>query len=172
MLGQIRSYISYITVDSDSSYINRINNMISSIDDDNSKTILINELNKKLAEIEIIRKYQTHKEAEPQVIRREVIKPVEQVIEEAKSFEDEIEEKVEEWKKFQETGDSTGGTSHRNLPSIYTDAYNLVKIYSTKPKVYRKMSVPKKSNKIKVKKNTHVPNKQVSMMPTLPIYDD
>ena len=164
MLGQIRSYISYITVDSDASYINRINSMISSIDDDNTKTILINELNKKLAETEIIRKYQKHKEEEPQVIRKVVPKTVEQVIEEKKSFDEEIEEKVNEWKQFQETGNASGGT-HRSLPAIYTSAYNLARIYTGKPRVYRKMTSERKRNKVMVKRNT-------SMMPTLPIYED
>ena len=67
MIGQIRSYISYITVDSEETYINRIRNMIDNLDSTN-KEILTKELNNKLNEISIMKQYQKPKE--------EVVEPV------------------------------------------------------------------------------------------------
>lgn len=173
MIGQIRSYISYITVDSEETYINRIRNMIDNLDSTN-KEILTKELNNKLNEISIMKQYQKPKE--------EVVEPVyyqpEEVFTKAKSFEEEINDLVNQY--LQNQDDTSGGrissiettklediVSEKNdkLPSIYTSAYNLIKIYTGNPVLLRKISTTNKRNKVMVKTNG-------INMPTLPIYDE
>ena len=51
------------------------------------------------------------------------------------------------------------------LPSIYTSAYNLIKIYTGNPVLLKKISTTNKRNKVMVKTNG-------INMPTLPIYDE
>ena len=165
MIGQIRSYISYITIDSENSYINRIKNMIDALTDPSQKETLNLELINKLNEIEILKKYQTKKEEI--VLPKKVYKQEKRDLEvKEKSFEDEIADKIREYQMYQDDTESGRRTSISIvLPPIYTSAYSLVKIYASTPVLLRELATANMSRKIKVKKSR-------SNIPSLPIYDD
>ncbi|MBR1376940.1 MAG: hypothetical protein IJ565_03920 [Bacilli bacterium] len=79
MIGQIRSYISYITIDSDNNYLNRIKNMIESVEDNKVKYDLIIEYNKKISEINTIKSFQANHNSKPQELKP-VLKATKKVI--------------------------------------------------------------------------------------------
>lgn len=163
MAGQIRSYISYITVDSEESYIERIRHMIDNLDDTN-KEILTGELNKKLNEISIMKQFQKPREVVEEPVYA-TYQP-EEVFTKVKSFEDEINEMINDYLNSQ-SDTSTGRSTFKSviLPPIYISAFNLMKIYSYNPTLLRKMATTNRRSKVMVKTNG-------VNMPSLPIYDE
>lgn|SRR5574344_424711 len=136
MLGQIRSYISYIDENSSDDYINRINNMISSLPDTNEKTNIINELNNKLNEIKMIKKYKKPVEEIKPIV--EVAK--EQTIIPQENFEDEIAKKIKEYQQYQENKKDSIVVTNL-LPNILISATNLIRLGMGKHSLY-KTSIP------------------------------
>ena len=162
MLGQIRSYISYMSPDSDQSFFDRIKNMIYAIEDEKDRATLLLEYTNKLNEINIIRKYNATKEKKEEVIPS-VSTPVyeEEPYEEIKSFEEEIEEKIKEWQAYEEQEHKV---VNRRLPDIYASAFNLIKVFKMKPRIYKSIPVKQKASKVIIKNDKH-------NMPSIPIYE-
>lgn len=170
MVGQIRSYISYINVDTEDSYVIRIRNMIDNLDDVIDKAPLIQELENKLKEVntekEFIKSKEEKKNAEVKEVLEET-KEVEQVSEEVneKTFEEEIAEKIKEYENYRDAisnyVEAEKKVSNDELPDIITTAYNLIKIYTMKIKLLKELAVSKDSKVLAKKYNG---------MPTIPIY--
>ena len=177
MVGQIRSYISYIGVDSDQSYLDRIKKMIDDVPNVNDKATLLLEYTNKVNQINIMKRYMAERKTEvetPVVVTPE---PEEvETIEKVKTFEEEMEEKIREYQNYKEEVKETVEEKTDYLPSIYTNAYNLVKVYNMKPGLLKEIPVSTPVSKVKVKTNNRNNYSSVSNnysnIPTLPIIDD
>ena len=173
MVGQIRSYISYISVDSDQSYLDRIERMISEIEDANTRAKLQLEYTNKVNQINIMKRYMAEKvktnlpEEKVESIEPEID---EEPIEKIKTFEEEMEEKIREYQNYQDEVEES-------LPDIYTNAYNLIKMGTSKIELLKEIPVTIKNVKTMVKSiNRSTPrsitSNNYSRIPTLPIIED
>lgn len=153
MIGQIRSYISFISPDKDDEYINRIKNMINSLDNETDKYILTLELNKKLNELIFMKKfYKTEEELKPGKVS---------IFNGNDSKEENVEVKEEKSDQFQQVKMMTG----KYLPPIYISAYELVKIRDMKVKLQSEIYSKKKKSKVKILSNSQG-------IPSIPILED
>lgn len=173
MVGQIRSYISYISVDSDQSYLDRIERMISEIEDANARATLQLEYTNKVNQINIMKRYMAEKvktnlpEEKVESIEPEID---EEPTEKIKTFEEEMEEKIREYQNYQDEVEES-------LPDIYTNAYNLIKMGTSKIELLKEIPVTIKNVKTMVKSiNRSTPrsitSNNYSRIPTLPIIED
>ena len=176
MAGQIRSYISYISVDSDQSYLDRIEKMISEVADGTTRAALQLEYTNKVNQINIMKRYMAEKV--PTNIPEEKVEFVEpeideEPIERIKTFEEEMEEKIKEYQDYKEEMEE----KVNRLPDIYTNAYNLIKMGTSKLKLLSEIPVTIKQNKTMVKNIVrNIPgsgsSNNYNRIPTLPIIED
>ena len=177
MVGQIRSYISYISVDSDQSYLDRIKKMIDDIPNVNDKATLLLEYTNKVNQINIMKRYMAERkpEVQPQVVVTPEPEEVE-TIEKVKTFEEEMEEKIREYQNYNDDVKEKREETTDYLPPIYTNAYNLVKVYNMKPELLKEIPVSQTAAKVKVMRNSRNTYSSVSNnygnIPSLPIIDD
>ena len=139
MVGQIRSYISFISIDSSDDYLKRISNMIDNIEDSATRAALHLEYENKLNEIALIRKY---KRPEAIIIPpMEEVKPanenIQSIKEQLKSFEDELNDMIKEYNDFKETGKQVERNTDRKLPQIETSAYGIARMATEKMNIKR-----------------------------------
>ena len=176
MAGQIRSYISYISVDSDQSYLDRIEKMISEVADGTTRAALQLEYTNKVNQINIMKRYMAEKvPANLPEEKVEVIEPIvdEEPMEKIKTFEEEMEEKIREYQDYKEDVEE----KEDKLPDIYTNAYNLIKMGTSKLDLLKEIPVVNKQNKTMVKNIVRNIPRSVSSnnhnrIPTLPIIED
>jgi hypothetical protein len=174
MVGQIRSYISYIGVDSDKSYLDRIEKMISEVADGTTRAALQLEYTNKVNQINIMKRYMAEKVSVDLPKEKESIEPEidEEPIEKIKTFEEEMEEKIREYQNYKEDILE----SKDILPDIYTNAYNLVKIFNMKPALLKEIPVERKVSKVKVKSTSRssyrTTSNEFDKIPVLPIIED
>lgn len=175
MAGQIRSYISYISVDSDKSYLDRIEKMISEVEDDTTRAALQLEYTNKVNQINIMKRYMAEKvSVDLKEEKEETIVPIvdEEPTEKIKTFEEEMEEKIREYQNYKEDIEE----KEDSLPDIYTNAYNLVKVYNMRPALLKEIPTERKVSKVKVKSASRSSIRTVSndfnKIPTLPIIED
>ena len=150
--GQIRSYISFLSVDSDDDYINRITNMINNIEDEKEKKNLQVEFLNKLNQVNIIKKYTTQKN-NFQEINQEVVDintEVDSILEEEKALVDDIEYQPVIIKN----------DVSEKYPSIYATPEVLIYISNAKISLNRKKEIESTNPKIKLHK-----------IPSNPIYE-
>nr|MBP3258425.1 hypothetical protein [Bacilli bacterium] len=174
MAGQIRSYISYISVDSDESYLDRIEKMISEVEDDTTRAALQLEYTNKVNQINIMKRYMAEKVSVDLPKEKESIEPIvdEEPIEKIKTFEEEMEEKIREYQNYKEDIEE----KEDSLPDIYTNAYNLVKVYNMKPTLLKEIPAERKVSKVKVKSASRssyrTTSNEFNKIPVLPIIED
>ncbi len=175
MVGQIRSYISYIGVDSDKSYLDRIEKMISEVADGTTRAALQLEYTNKVNQINIMKRYMAEKVSVD--LPEEKVESIEPEIDEEptekiKTFEEEMEEKIREYQNYKEDILE----SKDILPDIYTNAYNLVKIFNMKPALLKEIPVERKVSKVKVKSTSRssyrTTSNEFDKIPVLPIIED
>lgn len=157
MIGQIRSYISYIDENSDNDYINRINGMIDSLPDSNEKLNVMSELATKLNQVNIIKKYKKPViKVEEQHIINEV--PIEVPKD---NFDDEINKRIKEYQEFNSTKKEIAKTNNQ-LPLVMISPYNIARIGSTKVLLYRidpnKNENETEKGRQKIKQNNGMPS--------------
>ncbi len=150
--GQIRSYISFLSVDSDDDYINRITNMINNIEDEKEKKNLQVEFLNKLNQVNIIKKYTTQKN-NIQEINQEAVDintEADSILEEEPALVDDIEYQPVIIKN----------DIYEKYPSIYATPEVLIYISNAKISLNRKKEIESTNPKIKLHK-----------IPSNPIYE-
>lgn len=176
MVGQIRSYISYISVDSDLSYLERIRKMIDDVPSDTDKATLLLEYTNKVNQVNIMKRYM--EERKP-VVEEPIVTPEpeeDEPLVKVKTFEEEMEEKIKEYQRYQEQEEKEE-QEESYLPDIYTNAYNLIRMYNEDLKLLNGLPVVQKVNKTMVKtiarNMSRVSlNNNFNKIPTLPIIED
>lgn len=171
MIGQIRSYISFLSVDSDQEYIDRIKNMIDKVEDDTARAKLILEYTNELKKIDLIKKYKVErdaarqKEEKPEETNENVVTNNQGSIEEKiKTFEEELNEKIKEYQTFTKTNHPVNVSKSMDPEYVYASAYTLVKTATSNPVLTRKIYINNSKGKVNVLKRNN--------MPSLPIMDD
>ena len=175
MVGQIRSYISYIGVDSDQSYLDRIRKMIDDVPSDTDKATLLLEYTNKVNQVNIMKRYM--EERKP-IVEEHIVTPEpeeDEPLVKVKTFEEEMEEKIKEYQEYQEKEEREEDESY--LPDIYTNAYNLIRMYNEDLKLLNGLPVVQKVNKtmvINIARNfpRTIPNNNFNKIPSLPIIED
>ena len=150
--GQIRSYISFLSVDSDDDYINRITNIINNIEDEKEKKNLQVEFLNKLNQVNIIKKYTTQKN-NIQEINQEAVDintEADSILEEEPALVDDIEYHPVIIKN----------DIYEKYPSIYATPEVLIYISNAKISLNRKKEIESTNPKIKLHK-----------IPSNPIYE-